>query len=208
MAILRNDDLSLEIRYKGFEAGWVEYEFFYRWQGESVINDAVLKRSNEYWGGRSPGAMLANEDRECGILPLLKRVLKTNKPDYWESLDPDVTIAIYPEQHFPFLESKWKLVSESDEVKQKRLEREKEKAEKGPLPDDSIDVILFFDVYNFKGASAYYGDGICFKMTVTRAQLTGFYEDLKQEYVQFKQKFAVDQFNKEDYGGDWKPLEL
>ncbi|HAK88381.1 MAG TPA: hypothetical protein DHV16_05550 [Nitrospiraceae bacterium] len=208
MAILKQEDLSLEIRYKGFQDGWVEYEFFYCWQGESVINDAILKRSNEYWGSRSPGAMLANEHRECGILPLLKKVLQINQPDYWESLDPDVTIAIYPEQHFPFLESKWKVVLEKDEVKQKRIEREKEKTEKGLLPDDYIDIILFFDVYNFKGASAYYGDGICFKMTVTRAQLTRFYEDFKKEYIHFKQKYAVDEFNKEDYGEDWQPLEL
>jgi len=208
MAILKNDDLSFEVVYKGFQHGWVEYEFFHRWQGENIINDAILKRHNEYWGKRSGGALLANEHRECGILPLLKEVLRTNKPDYWEALDPDVTIAIYPEQHFPFLESKWKIVSESAETKQKRIEREKEKAEKRLLPDDDIDVILFFDVYNFKGASTYYGDGICFKMTVTRAQITRFYDDLKQEYIQFKQKHAVDEFNKEDYGSDWKPLEL
>lgn len=208
MAILRNDDLSLEIRYKGFDAGWVEYEFFYRWQEDNIINDAILKRPSEYWSRRSPGAMLANEHRECGILPLLKKVLHSNQPDYWESLDPDVTIAIYPEQHFPFLKSKWKLVSESEEVKKKRIKREMEKAEKGSLPDDYIDIILFFDVYNFKDASAYYGDGICLKMTVTRAQVSRFYEDLKEEYIQFKVKFAVDEFNKEDYGTDWKPLEL
>lgn len=29
MAILRQEDLSLEIRYKGFQHGWVEYEFLW-----------------------------------------------------------------------------------------------------------------------------------------------------------------------------------
>lgn len=102
--------------------------------------------------------------------------------------------------YFSFTYSLINLLTQFDEVKQKRIEREKEKAKKGTLPDDYIDIILFFDAYNFKGADVYYGDGICFKMTVTRDQLARFYEDLKKEYIQFKQKYAVDEYNKEHYG--------
>lgn len=34
MAILHDGDLSLEIRYREFEFGWVYYDIWLRWRGE------------------------------------------------------------------------------------------------------------------------------------------------------------------------------
>lgn len=103
MATLASDDLSLEIRYRDFQHGWIQYEVFFRWQGEIILNDAILKRQGEYLGVRGRGGVLANEDEKCCILPTLEKVLETNEPDYCETIEPDIVLAIYPEQYFPFL---------------------------------------------------------------------------------------------------------
>lgn len=60
---------------------------------------------------------------------LLKRVLKEDKADYWEPMEPDIVVAIYPEDYFPFLPSHHKLLYESDEHKAKREAREALKKE-------------------------------------------------------------------------------
>ncbi len=97
---------------------------------------------------------------------------------------------------------------EKEDHKKAREELEKLKREKGVLPDDLIDLMLLVDTYNFKGCGAYSGDGICMKMTVRRNLLEEFYEQLKSEYLEFKTEFMVDEHNREEYGDDWKPLEL
>jgi hypothetical protein len=66
---------------------------------------------------------------------LLKKVLEKKQADYWESLDPDILVAVYPNQFFPFLPSHYKLVRESDEHKAKREAREQLKKEQGNLPE-------------------------------------------------------------------------
>ena len=195
MATLTSDDLSLEIRYRGFQHGWVQYEIFFRWQGEAILNDEILKRQGDYWGGRGRGGVLANEDEKCCILPVLQKVLETNEPDYCETIEPDIVLAIYPEQYFPFLPSKWKLVRESEAFKDAREERARLKEEHGVLPDDLIDLMLFVDTYNFKECRAYSGNGMCLKMTVRRDQLEEFYRSLEAEYQDFCHRFRLDESN-------------
>lgn len=204
MAVLSIDGLSLEIAYREFEYGWVYYDIWLRWCGEPVINDAILKRSNEHWARRGVGAIKACEHRECGILPLLRKVLETNESDFWEATDPDVLLAVYTNDGFPFLPTKWTVIYENPETKAKREEREARRAQYGPLPDDYVEVILFVDVYNFDGASAYYGDGLCFRMTPKRAALAKFYEDLRSEYVTFRERHGIDAYNRDDVGPDYE----
>lgn len=205
MAILKDDDLSLEIQYREFEFGWVYYDIWPRWRGEPIINDAILKRKNEHWAKRGVGGFNACEIRECGILPLLRRVLETNEADYWEAMDPDILLALYPDEVFPFLPSKWTLVHEAPEVRARREAREQERSEHGPLPDDCLEVLLFVDVYNFEGASVYYGSGLCLRLRPKRAELQTFYEDLKHEYLAFRDKWKVQEENEAGWGPGYEP---
>lgn len=204
MATLRNDELSLEIRYRSFEDSWVYYDIWFRWRDEPIINDALLKRSSKHWAKRAPGAIIAEEHRECGILPLLSHVLKTNEAEYWEPMEPDVLLAIYPRNSFPFLPSKWKLAYESQEFKARREARDVERA-KGPLPDDLLEVMLFVDMYNFEGCGAYSGTGFCFRLAPTRAALQDFYEALKSEYLAFREKWNIQQENEAAWGPGYAP---
>jgi len=205
MARLTSGDLSFDFRYAGFEYGWVQYEFYFRWKNEHIARDSLLKRWGEYWGRRPEGAFLANEYEEDGLLPLLKKVLDEDKADYWEPMEPDIIVAVYPEAYFPFLPSRHKLIYESDENKAKREERENLEREKWKLPDDSYTVIIFIDAYNFREADAYYGQGLSLYLIVTRRDLEEFAEALESEYIEFKQKFKVEEWLEQNAYRDAPP---
>ncbi len=198
MAILKNDDLSFEFNYTGFECGWVQYQFYFRWKGESVIRHDLLKDWSEYWASRPTGAFLANEHRQDTLIPFLKNVLEKDEPDYWEPLEPDIIVAVYPGMYFPFLPSHMKLIYERDEIKAKRIAREQEKAKKGKLPDDAFTFIAFVDAYNLKDARAYQGQGLSWQMIVHRNALEQFVADLEEEYRVFKESFGVDQYDEDE----------
>jgi len=67
MAVLEQGDLSLRVAYRGFQDGWIVYDITPRWRGQPILNDAILKRHNDYWGRRGVGAIRANEHRSCGF---------------------------------------------------------------------------------------------------------------------------------------------
>lgn len=194
MSILQSDNLSFDFRYTGFSAGWVQYQFYFLWNGEPIIRDELLKKHSSYWASRPNGAFLARDYEYDGLLPLLKKVLETDKADYWESLDPDIVVALYPDDYFPFLPSHWKLIRENETLKAKREEREKLKQEKIKLPDDSYTFIAFVDAYNLKDADTYYGQGLSLQMIVERRDLEKFVSDLEKEYEAFKIQFNVDAY--------------
>jgi hypothetical protein len=194
MARLQSGDLTFDFRYAGFEYGWVQYQFYFRWKGESLIRNDLLKKWGEYWGNRPEGALLANEYEGDGLIPLLRKVLDEDKADYWEPMEPDIVVAIYREDYFPFLPSHHKLIYERPDHKAKREAREALKKEKGKLPDDAYTIIVFVDAYNFKEAHAYYGQGLSLHMIVNRNELEEFAKDLENEYQEFKRRFEVDQW--------------
>lgn len=186
MAILKSGELSFDFRYGGFGNGWVQYQFYFRWKEKTVIKDESLKRRGDYWGSRPEGAFLANEDESDSFVPFLRKVLETDEADYWEPTDPDIIVALYPGDYFPFLKSHYKVVFESDDLKQQRRDWRKLKEEKRKLPDDHYTFIVFVDAYNFKDADAYYGEGFSMHMVVERQDLEAFTDELEREYASFK----------------------
>ena len=123
MAKLESADLSFDFRYTGFQGGWVQYQFLFLWRGEPIVKDEVLKRCNDYWNDRPESAFLASEDEQDSFLPLINKVLETDIADYWEPIEPDIIIAIYPDEYFPFLKSHWVLIRESEQFKEERAAR-------------------------------------------------------------------------------------
>jgi hypothetical protein len=180
MAKLTSNQLTLEIRFREFDkAGWVQYEVLFLWQDLPIVNDALLKRDGKYWSARSFGAFKANDYERDDLIATIEKVLETNQSDYWQPIEPDVTLAIYPEMEFPFLESHWQPVAESDEDRQVEENREQgEQAVEGKLPDDWITLIAAVDTYNFKGSRAYSGEGLALIMCPTRQELEQFCADL------------------------------
>lgn len=198
MATLGSEDLSFDFRFTGFEYGWVQYNCYFNWKNEPLIRNDLLKRRGDYWGSRPDHSLLANEHRGDGFVPFLKKVLETDEADYWEPIEPDIIVAVYPGDYFPFLPSHFTQIYESDELKAKREAREKLKAEQKQLPDDLFTFVAFVDSYNFKEAGSYSGQGLSLQMIVSRQELKGFVKQLEQEYLEFKTAFKVDEYSDDD----------
>lgn len=177
MAKLQSGDLNLEIVFNSFEAEWIAYEIRFFWKDEIIVNDNILKRDGEWSSKRRYGTFLANDYEYDRLIEFLKKVLDTNEPDYWEPVEPDVLIAIYPGMFFPFIKSPW-IAIDGRELKQ----IEKDIQEKGKSPDDLFTVITFIDTYNFKNSDAYSGQGVSLHMIVKRIDLDKFVTDLETEY--------------------------
>ena len=192
MARLQSDNLTLEIKFKPFEYQWVNYEIIFYWKDDIIINDSILKREGEFWGKRPYGTFMANDYERDRLIDTIRKVLDTNEPEYWEPLEPDAKIAIYPNIFFPFLKSHWTLIDETDEKvlqceneKEDEKENEKEKEQEKHQDieqDDLFTIIIFIDSYNFKECRAYTGGGISLHMIVKREDLKKFVIDLELEY--------------------------
>jgi len=173
MAKLKSGHLTLEITYQEIDKEeWVQYEIRFLWQNEPIVNDALLKRQTEYWRKRKIGAFKANQYREDDLIATIEKVLISNEADYWEPLEPDVTIGIYPGRYFPFVHV--------NTLQEQKIEIDSDSK------DDVITIIVAVDMYNFQGSEAYYGESIALIMIPTRQALETFISELKQEYLQLK----------------------
>lgn len=170
MAVLKSDKLELDFRYESYEAGWTYYQIGFLWGGEPVVNDRVLKRINSYWGKRPASMFLAVADEPDGLLKLLRRGLATGKMGYWEPVDPDITVALYPGEYFPFLR---------DSAARERTSTD-------------FTLIAQVDAYNFKDTDTYHGQGLAMHMIVTRHELESFADVLESESSRFKRRHALD----------------
>lgn len=109
------------------------------------------------------------------LIGTIRDILQTNEPEYWEPLEPDALIAIYPGMFFPFLKSH--IIEEETEEKEQK---------KGKQPDDLFTIITFIDSYTFKNNRAYSGEGISLHLIVTRENLEKFANELEIEYRNLK----------------------
>lgn len=192
MAAIVHDRLSFEIRYRAWEHGWVVYDIAYGWGGEPIFNDAVMKRHNDYWDGRGPGEFHANDDDFCCFIPLLDKVIEEEAAAHVTTLDPDVTLAIWPHDIFPFMPSKYRLIFESPDAQRGREAEEVRRREAGgTLPTDSVELMLFVDTYNFRDSGSYSGEGVCLRMQPTWSELQLFRAALKAEFRAFAQEHGI-----------------
>ncbi len=175
MAKLQSGDLSLEIEYDSYEPDWIVYKLKFCWKDEVIINDAILKRYGKYWGRRPPGTFLANDYERDQLIDIIKKVLDTNQPDYWQPIEPDITIAIYPYMGFPFgIKSHWEFIYERD----RKLEEE--------IKQECFTLIILIDAYNFKDSGAYCDNGVSLHLLVKKKRLEAFVAELEAEYKNLK----------------------
>lgn len=176
MATLHCNDLAVEFIFKEVDdCLWLKYEIYFRWQDQYVMRDDLLKRSPEGWAQRSEGALCANEHGGDTFLPVLEKAIDALEPICWVPTEPDIMIAFYPDQYFPFITG-----HDKAEDRQQR-----KAANDGRLPDDVVTTVIYADAYNLKGCSAYYGSGLAIVLAPTRAELAAFYQELAREYEAF-----------------------
>lgn len=180
MAKLTSDNLTIDIKFNRFEDEWIAYEISFLWKNDIIVNDDTLK-NDRWWDKRSHGTFLANDYEKDFLIETIKKVLNTNKPEYWEPIEPDAKIAIYPERYFPFLKDHWIPIEETDE---KIIQAENGEQDTNTSKYELFTIIAFIDTYNFKDSSSYSSEGISLHLIVTRKDLEKFVTDLEIEYDQ------------------------
>ncbi|MBM96960.1 MAG: hypothetical protein CMI09_14075 [Oceanospirillaceae bacterium] len=184
MATLRDGDLTFEftfVRYYDPDAvGWLDIRFSFLWQGIPVFNDAVLKRSNDYWNERGPGEFLVRADIDDHLLAVLEYALASDQLVSWEPVEPDVSISLYPD----FRMAHW---GESGEQPGKPSDTEatatrSPDAKPSHAPNDWFTLTVVVDLYQFRGADSYGGSGPGIQMVVRRAELNDFVQQLRAEF--------------------------
>lgn len=193
MAKLNSGPLTFEFRFKEYDDHcWIQYEIFFLLHGQPMIADNLLKRYNDHWNNRSPGAFKANEYEHDSLIHTLRRILDSDKPGYWVPTEPDILIGFFPNMVLPFLSADYKIVSIPDEAIQEFHDNELiREVAGGRLPSDPFLMVAMIDVYNFEDVNAYMGKGPALVMTPSRHELRQFLTDLEREYADFCQQWGV-----------------
>jgi hypothetical protein len=197
VARLSKGNMTLEIRFKEYdEQRWVQYEILFLYRDVPLISDTFLKRINEHWNKRSPGAFKANEFQRDSLILVLERAIQTNQPQQWKPLEPDIVVKIlrddYSSAGFDTGQSEIQILEISPEL----VEHAKQAAMVrdffgGRLPDDVFELTVFIDIYNFGEERGYQGIGPALVITASRRELHSFVEELKAEYAEFCIKWNV-----------------
>ncbi len=193
MAKLQSGKLALEIKYKDFVFGEITYEIAFLWNGESMINDAVLKRSSEWWASRKSGTFLFSNEPDDAFLNLIERAIETDEPVHWEPIEPDIKLAIYPEFYFPLIDKAWDILRRDEKLQAHRMAIKQAKKEQGKQPFDTFALVVFVDTYNFD-EGGYSDQGLALQIATERRHLEEFHKQLKAEYLKYKEEFKIDEY--------------
>jgi len=174
MAELQVLNWELEVRYFPHpqKLAGLRYEIFFRYKGEPIVRDELLKRAPKIWEDRTPGAFLAHQREACSLVPTLRQVLETDQPMFWRSEEGDITLAFYPGVIFPDLG---------------RVDNNRPNIERN---EDPIAVVALVDSFNFGDEFAYQGDGPALVLHVMRPALQAFYDELQAELVAFLEEYG------------------
>jgi hypothetical protein len=176
MARLNSDNLTLEIKFDILEVDWIAYEISFLWKNDLIVNDNILKK-NRWWDRRKYGTFLANDYKADSLIEIIRNCLITNKPEYWEPIEPDAKIGIYPEIYFPFLKDHWVEIEDTGE---KVIQAEEQIQDTSKF--ELFTIIAFIDKYSFKDCDSYSSEGISLHIIATRKELETFVTDLETEY--------------------------
>lgn len=192
MAILSSGNLSLEIRMTGRDMeDWIRYEIFFRYKGQSILDDRMLKYRDfsHHWNSRPFGGVIGEDCDEDELITTMQKALDSGEPQYFEALDPGFLVAVYPNQVFPFIPSNRERVYQTDDLEQQEMDEEliRELAG-GNLPGDPVTVIVRIDSFHFGDEIAYSMDGPAMILTTTRYEVQQFIDNLRKEYAAIKQK--------------------
>lgn len=188
MARLQSHDFVLDMSLRWEELEGVVYDLTFSWMGIPIINDDVIKRSNDWWGKAKPSSLFFSEYAGVRPVKFFRRMLDSIKSESFEPSDPDIRITVHPIHAFP--EDRSRILWEAEHIKQEREKREQLKKELGKLPDDLFQVEFFIDTYNFRECCAYSGDGVTFSFWVNRAELELFVQQLEAEREIVVKEFA------------------
>jgi len=186
MAILASGNLALEIRIvRRDKENWIHYEILFTYKGKPIFDDSILKYRDfsAFWKDRPQGGIKGEECDNDVLIGRIEEALETDEPRYYEAIEPGFLVAIYPNQFFPFMPSKNRVIFQSDAVTQRQEDIELLRDLVGDkLPKDPFTVIVKLDSFNFQDEIGYSFDGPALIFTTSRYELRQFTHELRKEY--------------------------
>lgn len=178
MANLKSEGKAIEVTIIKFGLeNEINYEVRPLINGNPVLNDSILwddkKRTQ-----RKEGAIAIEDYGRERLIQLLKTILETEEPGYFQPLEPGFIFAIYPHFFYPFDKKDF------DNLFQFWRARETARRNGGPVPagEDEWTVILSIDPIKYIGMDASGVDGPSMIMVVERNDVEQFLKDLEKEY--------------------------
>lgn len=194
MAKISADNITLEISYKGFHENKIVYGFNLLFKGKPCINLEAFNNVEQIDGS------FRLTDNSEGLIPAIKKALKTEMPVYWQPIQQYIQVGIYPDifhthLNMPSVEFIGLKKNALDEII--NLEH---------LNTKTLDNDRFFIVFNLHAIYAdqesldyeemwhFYGltsTSISISLEVKRLQLKQFLNQLEHEYELFCDTFEV-----------------
>lgn len=206
MATLNGENnLSVEIRYHDFpgeEYDWIQYLLFFRHNGKPIVRESDLKQDAKWHENRPPDALWIEDDGADFILPMVRMALNTNVPVYFEMLEEDLTLSIFPSRYHPRLHiSSKNYCCSREEALQQTAEIQANYDRYSPA---HYDFIFEFHTRIFSDDSPFASNGLLFRITAKRQEVERFNEELTDEYHAFNRNYNLDSVFKAYK--DWKPM--
>jgi hypothetical protein len=207
MATISARGFSVTVEFTERGKDWVGYYIHLMRENTPILNPRIYRNypARDRSRLRGSGADASGES----LIPLLEWGLKHNKAVCWKPTDPDVAIAIYPDDSFPLeparpvvvVEEKFEEVFSypgrtlapnevgvwlSEEAKAKKAAYEAEKVRRGGKhPNDPCCVIVKINSAVF-GPDVYSSTGPALILGSQRREVERFVRDLKREYRSLK----------------------
>lgn len=196
MARLTDGLLTLEIKYREVDdLDWLQYDIWLWWDGEPLINPAILKRVNPYWDDRRDNAFRVCELQEDSLLPVLEEFLQTYAPSEWEPIEPDFNIQFNAEVSDPWYRAEYYKNLADDAILRDEAGAFLGLRPEYMQPDDRIDVKVGVDHYNLRGEIVC-GNRVEVGLTVQRKALEALLLELKAEYQECPRRTRPERLKK------------
>jgi len=200
MAKLIKDKAIVEINFVDYPYGCVRYNLRFLYGDKPLINPELLVED----------PFSFDEYEKDSLIPFLKRLLKDDANDVWQSLEPEMRIeAVFsPKMGLKEVENDPSVIYISDDQRERyrRVDEERKKAG-GKLPEDNFIFRFFVQEAKLKpfheSGESGYGEFVpAMQLWVSRKELEDFVVQLKQDYEEWKVR------NKEQIAYCWGEVNL
>jgi hypothetical protein len=158
-----------------------DYAVAFLWGTESIVNSRLIKRTG--WRAGEGHAFPVHDCTPHLLVAAFRTALETGDPTSYETLDPDLTIGIYPEMPFPFTAS-WCSLPSLEERRRHREGPGAARLSSGRLADDFFDIIVGIDTYTYTDEDGYGGPGPALIVSAYRDELDTFVSALEREILE------------------------
>ena len=169
MSILRDQNTAFEYIPMERSELYLESNIKFTLNNKNFINPKIFRSDDD------DGYIRVYEDVDRDILEFFKKILKEDKPDWWECVDDIIEIAAYPNEFFPFMTRRREISSVAED-----LQTQSSRRHPCAVPG-YFTIIIFIRSYQFYKKDGYRPSGISLHLYVERDELERFVKEVEKE---------------------------